>query len=216
MPYSITVANLKGGCGKSCIALNLACELAGKNTVVLVDADLQGTSAHCAAARRLPVTCEHLPLEDDRQAKSWIQRVLGFKADVVVIDCPPHTGAVSKAAIGVSDLVLIPSTPSAADLLATASAVDLLHTARAARRDSGPKALMVPSRVDSRTRAGQEIASALKRFGEPVGPPIHQRMAFVDAFSAGQWIGDYAPTSTAHADIVSLANAVRKVRRANR
>lgn len=214
MPYSIAVANLKGGCGKSCIALNLACELATKSTVVLVDADSQGTSAHYAAAGQLPITCEHLPLEDDRQAKGWIQRVLGFKADVVVIDCPPHTGAVSKAAIGVSDLVLIPSTPSAADLLATASAVELVHTARAARRDGGPKALMVPSRVDTRTRAGQEIAAALERFGEPVGPAIHQRAAFVDAFSAGQWIGDYAPTSSARADIAALATAVRKARKA--
>jgi len=73
---------------------------------------------------------------------------------------------------------------------------------------------MIPSRVDSRTRAGQEIATALKRFGEPVGPVVHQRTAFVDAFSAGQWIGDYAPTSTAHDDISSLATAVRKAKKA--
>ena len=39
MARLIAVANLKGGCGKSTIAVNLACELAQKTTVELIDAE---------------------------------------------------------------------------------------------------------------------------------------------------------------------------------
>src|SRR5437899_11634120 len=43
----IAVLNLKGGCGKSTIAVNLACELAGSSdSVLLLDNDSQGTASH--------------------------------------------------------------------------------------------------------------------------------------------------------------------------
>src|ERR1700685_2603055 len=43
----IAVLNLKGGCGKSTIAINLACELAvNGDSVLLLDNDSQGTSSH--------------------------------------------------------------------------------------------------------------------------------------------------------------------------
>ena len=49
----IAVGNLKGGTGKSTIAVNLACALAdGGGSVVLVDADAQGTAVDWHAGCR--------------------------------------------------------------------------------------------------------------------------------------------------------------------
>ena len=51
----------------------------------------------------------------------------------------------------------------------------------------------------------------MKNFGGRVSPSIGQRAAFVDAFGAGEWIGDYAPTSMAALEMDALAKAVRRL-----
>jgi chromosome partitioning protein len=211
VPRIITVANLKGGCGKSTIAVNLAGELARKATaVVVIDADGQGTATSWAEAGRLPFRVYSLPLENPRDGARWIERVLSLDAACLIVDCPPHVGAATEAAVGVSDLALIPVFSSGADLRATVQAMNLVRAARANRKDRGPDCLIVPSRIDRRTLVGREIESALKQFGEAIAPAVHQRAAFIDALTESRWIGDYAPESPAHDDITALALAVKR------
>lgn len=206
----IAVVNLKGGVGKSTIAVNLACELAGRQSVVVVDADSQATATEWARRGDLPARVETLPLDAESRVGPWVERVLTLQADHVVIDCPPHIGPATLAATGIADMVLIPVTPSGADLVATDSALALVHDAQVARKDGGPLCLLVPSKVDRRTAVGQELAAALERFGEPVGPAIGQRAALVDAFAVGAWIGQYAPRSEARGHFRDLATAVKR------
>jgi chromosome partitioning protein len=206
----IAVANLKGGCGKSTIAVNLACELAARGAVVLVDADTQGTASYWLAQGQFPIRAETIPLETAREAERWTARVLALTAAFVVVDCPPHVGSATTAAVGIADLMLVPVTPSSADLVAAASALVLLNQVRTSRPDGGPKCLMVPSKIDRRTSSGREIETALKHFGQPIAPAIHQRAALVDCFGAGQWIGQFEPHSAAYSDLAALAGAVRR------
>ena len=91
------------------------------------------------------------------------------------------------------------------------TALELLAEARKARKGTKPAALLVPSRVDRRTAAGREIEAVLSDFGEPVAPAVAQRTAHVDAFSAGQWVGDYAPRSAAHTEIEALAALLKRI-----
>ena len=206
----IAVANLKGGVGKSTIAVNLACELAKHQKVVVIDADLQGTASSWAEQDRLPVEVNALPLEADTDIENWVKQVLGQKADHVVIDCPPHVGPSTFGAIGISDMTLVPVMPSGTDLLATVPAIRIIRAAQSTRRDRGPLCLLVPSRVDRRTAAGREIEATLKTLGEPVSPCVRQRTALVDAFSTGTWIGEFAPGSDSHEDIKALATTVKR------
>jgi len=206
----IAVVNLKGGVGKSTIAVNLACELAIHQSVVVVDADSQATATDWARRGDLPARVETLPLDADSQVCSWVEKVLTIQADHVVIDCPPHIGPATLAAVGIADMVLIPVTPSGADLVATDSALAVVHDAQATRKDNGPLCLLVPGKVDSRTASGRELAAALEKFDETVAPEIGQRAALVDAFSVGAWIGQYAPRNKAREQFLDLAIAVKR------
>lgn len=207
----VAVGNLKGGVGKSTLAVNLACELAASRKVFLVDADAQATAAEWMAGGVLPIKGEALPLDDGRKAAAWIKRVRAADADLVLIDLPPHTGAATAAALIVADLFLVPVAPSGLDLRAAAKALDLLREARQARGQGQPRALLVPSRVDRRTGAGREIEAALHEMGEPVGPAIGHRAAFVDSATARDWIGAFAPRSVAHQEVQALAAVVDRI-----
>ena len=210
-PLVIAVVNLKGGCGKSTIAVNLACELASRgDSVLLLDNDSQGTSIHWLSHGRLPIQGEFMPLENDDDGERLVRAVARRGERYVVLDAPAHVGAATQAAGKIADLVLIPVTASGVDLLATRAAVELIQQARTIRRGGGPRCLIVPSKIDRRTDAGRKIDEQLNSFGELVGPAIHQRTAFVEAFGAGKWIGDFAPQSSAHYDITSLAIAVKR------
>lgn len=206
------VANLKGGTGKSTIAVNLACELASEGrSVILVDADEQGTASYWIGRGEYPITLKSAAVGENAQA--WASQVAGLEADIVVIDAPPQIGETTRAIIAVADLILIPALASTADIMATGKALALVRTTRDQRHDDRPKTLLVPSRVDRRTAAGKEIEAVLLEFGEPVAPMVRQRTAFVDCFSAGRWIGSYARNSDAHVDIQALAAVVRRMLR---
>jgi chromosome partitioning protein len=212
-PAVIAVVNLKGGCGKSTIAVNLACELSsGGNCVWLVDNDAQGTATHWLKHGHLPIQGQFMPLENDEDGEHLIRTVASRNDRYVVVDAPAHVRAAALAAGKIADLVLIPVTASGIDLVATKSAVELIREARS-MRGGAPKCLIVPSKIDRRTDAGRRIDERLNEFGEPVGPAVHQRTAFVEAFGAGKWIGEFAPQSAAHYDISSLAIAVKRVLR---
>ena len=219
---------MKGGVGKTTVAVNLACALAtgenlGDNVVALVDADVQATATEWLAMGKLPVTGYVIPLESVRGVRRWfeseqrirrlVDRVLTVEADVEVIDLPPHLSGSAVAALAVCDLVIIPCGASAADVSATAKTLELVQRAREVR-DGSPPALIVPTRIDWRTSAGRAIERALALFGEPVGPAIAQRVSFADSLGIGEWVGQYAPNSPAHQEIELLADIVRGVLRA--
>ncbi len=212
MARIIAFGNLKGGVGKSTLAVNVACELASSSRVYLVDADGQGTAAEWLQAGHLPIAGESLPLEDEQQAAPWMRRVLAVNADIVVIDLPPNNGAATTAALFIADIFVMPVGPSGLDLRAATKALALLHEARAARADCGkPAGLLVPSRVDRRTGAGREIEAALHEMGEPVGPAIGLRSAFVDSATVSEWVGSFAPRSVAHQEVITLAAVVDRI-----
>jgi chromosome partitioning protein len=211
----IAIGNLKGGVGKTTLAISVACALAEHGQAVVVDADAQASATAWAAAGNLPAKVVALPLtaEGERATAAWLERLVEIKADTafVLVDLPPNLGAATVAALSLADLLLVPVPPSGLDLRAAGQTLALLRQARQVRGDNRPASLLVPSRVDRRTGAGREVEAVLHDMGEPVAPAIIQRAAHVDAFSASQWIGVYAPRSAGHVEIQALTALVRRI-----
>lgn len=208
---TIAFGGLKGGSGKSTLAANVAGALAAEGRrVVVIDCDAQGTAAAWLSGS--PVAVEADALDDGRELGAWLGRVnqRRLEADVVILDLPPHLREQTVAALVVAELVVLPVRASLPDLLALRQAVELVREAREARRSGLPAALVVPSAIDVRRAVDREIGEALAELGEPVGPAIGSRSAFVESF--GSWVGAVAPGSKAHQEIEALAEAIRRVK----
>jgi len=201
----ITIAQQKGGAGKTTLAAHLALACAGKRSVSVIDIDPQGSLAAWfrlreqqagtsgAALDVAAVTGWRVSGEVERQARSH---------DIVLIDSAPHAETEARLAVRASSLVLIPVQPSPMDVWATRATLEL------ARQERVP-ALLVLNRVPSRANLTQIMAAKLAELGAPVAATkIGNRVALAAALAEGQGILEAAPGSRAAEEITALAAEV--------
>ena len=129
MSKVITIAQQKGGSGKTTIAANLATVFSLKNnfSTTLLDTDPQGSLGKWFMTRK-----EKLKDKNTLQFKTaslwgaqYEAKTLKEKCDIVIIDTPPKIDADGRPAIEIADLVLIPISPSQVDFWATESIIEL-------------------------------------------------------------------------------------------
>lgn len=210
----LAVGNLKGGTGKTTLAVNLACAFAVRHRVTLLDTDRQGAATAWTAQGRSPIAARALPLTGsgtggatEQSWRRWCKQVLGLMraSDYVVLDLPPQFEDSVAAALALADVLVVPVTPGGAELAATRRARDVLLRARETRPERPLDCVLVPNRVDRRTAIGRALAHTLGDLDETVGPTIRQRATQMEAYAAGTWVGGLAPQSEAHKEIEALA-----------
>ncbi|MBD1862343.1 MULTISPECIES: ParA family partition ATPase [Trichocoleus] len=204
----LTLANQKGGVGKTTLSVNLAHAIAlSKKRVLLVDADPQASASTWAAAREEPS-----PFPVIGMARNTLHRDLPElleNYDHCVIDSPPRVSALARSAILASDLVIIPVQPSSYDVWAATETVQLIEEAQQFRPEI--KALFCINRKVVNTAIGQEIGAALAGYPFPIlKSAICQRIAFAES-SAGYSVFELAPTSTAANEIKALSREILKL-----
>ncbi len=204
MAKVISILNPKGGVGKSTLTINLAraLQLEGLN-ILVVDIDAQGTSRTWRQAsdndNYFSVVGAHNPNSLEKDINS-----ISESFDHILIDGLAKTHETLVSMIKVSDTVLIPITPSSADLWGVSDLVDMV---KASQEGSGrPRTAFLISRQIVGTRLAQELRDALKQFGLPIFKArISQRIAFAESLSMGSTVLDQSPNSPASQEIRDIA-----------
>jgi chromosome partitioning protein len=204
----ITVAQQKGGAGKTTVAAHmaLAFHAFGKSVGVL-DIDPQGSLKAWFDQREALGAAPDIDVTMATVA-GWrmANEVDRLKAahDVVVIDSPPHAETEAKNAIRAADIVLIPVQPSPMDLWAIKPTLSICASERVS-------ALLVLNRVPPRGRLLDAVSDALKADKMPVAKTtLGNRVAYAQAMMEGRGVTEAQASSRAAGEIRALAREVAK------
>ncbi len=209
MAVVITVAQQKGGTGKTTLAANLAAALAPARRVALLDIDPQKSLTRWHGLRRArlqeaaaltfsDVSGWRLSAELDRLKQAH---------DVVVIDSPPQIDTDARLAVRGADLVLVPVQPSPPDVWAAEGTLALAAAEHRA-------AQMVLNRVPPAGKLRESVAADLASRKLPLlRSAIGNRTGFATAFAEGLGVTEAAPRSTAARELRALLDELLETMR---
>ena len=204
MAVVITVAQQKGGSGKTMLAANLAAWLAGGKSTAVLDIDPQHSLArwHRLRAAHAPAPAP-VALSD---VSGW--RLAGEldrlrrEHEIVLVDTPPVVDSDARRAIRAADLVIVPLQPSASDLWAAEGTFQL------AAEEKRPVCVVL-NRVPAAGKQRAEMLHALHERGISVlAATLGNRTVFSQAFAQGLGVTEAAPRTVAAKELQALAESV--------
>ena len=198
--FIITVAQQKGGAGKTTLVAHLAAHWAGQGRrVALVDVDPQGSLTAWHGMRTANDLRDlHLASISGWRVAHEVER-LKREFDLVLIDSPPHAESDAKMAIRAADLVVLPVQLSPMDLWATGATIEI---AFAARRPL----LLVLNRVAPRGHLGDKIRGLIAESKMPFATQtLGNRQVFASALLQGRGVTEVEPHGPASVEIGAVA-----------
>lgn len=204
--FVVSVAQQKGGVGKSTLAAQLAVSCSGHGyRSKILDIDRQATLLSWAKMRdRLAL--DRLNDVDVESGSGWrlpyiVQR-LSKDYDLLFIDGPSGRNDDFSAMIDSADLVLLPCQPTGLDLWATKTLLEGNPRLR-------EKAIVVLNRMPPRGKAAALIREKIERLSWPMARQlIGNRQAYAATMGMGLGVSEVAAQSVAGREIDALANEV--------
>ena len=192
----LTVGNTKGGVGKSSLAFNLAISqtLAGR-IVWLIDGDRQGTATIAATIRKQAGISPHIHSSKCAEGNVLHDQVIRHQRDFqdVVIDAGGRDSTALRAALIVSNVVLVPFAPRSFDVWALTDMCQLVSEAQVINPALCAYAIL--SMADNTGRDNQDAIQALKDFPQLtyLSAPILRRKSVANAAGQGLSVLEYKP-----------------------
>lgn len=186
----IQIGNIKGGCGKSTLTVNLAAMLAqqGKD-VMIVDADRQGTSSNWALDRQetsLPKV-HHVQVFDNIRDTLLD---LGKRYEYVLVDAGGRDSRELRTGMTAANLLLVPFRPSQPDLDVLPALQEIITLSKDYNPNLKARAVLTLAPTNPSVKEVEEAQGYLSDYQEIalLKSIIRDRKVYRDAMSAGQGV----------------------------
>jgi chromosome partitioning protein len=189
----LTVGNTKGGVGKSTLAVNIAITraLQGRD-VWLVDGDKQGSSQTAIYIRSEAgiepgIACSFYPDGPVLRSQVLQQR---DKFDDIIIECGGRDSTALRAALTLTDVLLVPFIPGSFEVWAMEHVCELIKEARSVRDNLVAYSILNKADTNPRTKDNIEVVDAIREFSEVqlIENYIYQRKAYANAAGSGRCV----------------------------
>jgi len=203
----VAFVNQKGGPGKTTLAMHVAGELArGGSRVLVADADPQATATRWAAAAPedapFPAAIAGLSHAGEKLHRELLKYIAPY--DWIVVDCPPSAESnLTRSALLVADLAVVPVVPSPPDLWAGIAIGQVLNDVTVVNERLQSR--LVVNRRKAGTRLAAHTADLLPRYGIRVAEAqVGEREAFRHAAAVGLTVADLPRAARAAGEITAL------------
>lgn len=199
----LSIVSQKGGTGKTMLATHLSVE-AERNghTTALIDLDPQASGAGWGDHREAETPA--VVATPASRLKHWLEIAENNGATLALVDTAPNTESSTLEVAKASSLVLIPCTPSLADIAAIETTATLVKIAE-------KQACIVLNRVPANTDLGNHARKAIKTYDVACAPcQIGNRVGFIHAYNSGATVMELDPNSKSAAEIRALYRYLAK------
>ena len=199
-PYIIAIAGQKGGAGKSTLAAHLAVAFSKLGAkVALIDTDPQRTITHWYNLRKetpnnFSLECSHVTgWKVDNEIHNF------NKAEIIIIDSPPHMETETKSVIRAANLVIVPCQPTPNDLWAANATLNII-------KKEEKQVILIFNRCAYQSKLLKQIES---QFPEDLPRYfIGNRVAFAAAMLSGLTAIETEASSVAANEILQIAETM--------
>ena len=202
----ITLANQKGGSGKTTLSVNLAVLWSNSQyRVAVFDADTQGSLKYWLEARKKyygenDIGIDVYPYHTHSLGEDI--KKIKRKYNFIVIDSPPSITYDTIQIVKNSDRVFVPVQPSPVDLLATIPFLNLV-------KQEKKKAIVILNRVMSRARLTDAMVMRLRYAGAKIARSrISSKVIYAETYSVGRGVVDISITTDVSKEIINVGNEI--------
>ncbi|TQV75207.1 ParA family protein [Aliikangiella marina] len=209
----ISVAQAKGGVGKSTICANLAVTFSQSGNVLMIDCDPPQHSLSAWFKVRNELYEETGLVLEQAATPAQLFNLIEKHSndfDYIVIDGAPHVNPIVRAMMLVSNLLIVPLAPSSVEIWSFETFEELLH--KAEKFNKHLKSKICWNRVRKRVKSSEEIIESVGKDSklQALKNKLSFRVAYMDSFSEGCSVYEWSDP-VASAEIWSLSSAIKRV-----